>query len=372
MFDILRFLPTNASCIVFSMRIIKKSNRRSKELAYKTLVRSIMEYGVVGWDPYRQNQIDSIEKIQRRAAKYVKMGKGHGEEIVKDLDRLFNDAISTTRLFSVDEIGDSEMRPRIRHRLPGIYRTVGENLGKKPTSSIKVSKRVLKSDMEEIPVCLKAFISLHEISCKLVQVLQNSLKSTGMPPKDQRGKHHNHHNKKSDNVFESVLNHIKSLWMFRYIGIKNKDLINDDVTTLMERVQEKKEKLKDILYTAGSSRIRISQLLSSDVMWISEEMDGNRSILMEPAMHTTENEINGTSCPVIICHQIQCFWLHYSAGTQVLTEMSIRSIPCREGLEDWVTIVALRHSSDTLLIPIFHARVIVLVGEGFVFSVCCM
>ncbi|KAJ4442033.1 hypothetical protein ANN_11897 [Periplaneta americana] len=52
---------------------------------------------------------------------------------------LFNGAVSTTRLFSVDEIGDSEMifgemRPRIRHRLPGIHLTVGENLGKNPTS----------------------------------------------------------------------------------------------------------------------------------------------------------------------------------------------------------------------------------------------
>ncbi|KAJ4449914.1 hypothetical protein ANN_01321, partial [Periplaneta americana] len=51
---------------------------------------------------------------------------------------LFNDAVSTTRLFSVDEIGDSkmvfgEMRPRMRHRLPGIHLTVGENLGKNPT-----------------------------------------------------------------------------------------------------------------------------------------------------------------------------------------------------------------------------------------------
>ncbi|KAJ4426934.1 hypothetical protein ANN_26733 [Periplaneta americana] len=39
--------------------------------------------------------------------------------------------LSTTRLFSVDEIGDSEMvfgelRPRIRHRLSGIHLTVGE------------------------------------------------------------------------------------------------------------------------------------------------------------------------------------------------------------------------------------------------------
>ncbi|KAJ4431722.1 hypothetical protein ANN_20324 [Periplaneta americana] len=64
---------------------LQKSNRKSKELAYKTLVRPIMEYGTVGWDPYRQNQMDSIEKVQRKAEKYVKMGKGRGEEIVKDL-----------------------------------------------------------------------------------------------------------------------------------------------------------------------------------------------------------------------------------------------------------------------------------------------
>ncbi|KAJ4441413.1 hypothetical protein ANN_11268 [Periplaneta americana] len=54
---------------------------------------------------------------------------------------LFNDAASTTRLFSVYEIGDSqmvfgEMRPRIRHRLSGIHLTVGENLGKKPNQVI--------------------------------------------------------------------------------------------------------------------------------------------------------------------------------------------------------------------------------------------
>ncbi|KAJ4450085.1 hypothetical protein ANN_01492 [Periplaneta americana] len=68
-------------------QIIKGSNRKSEELAYKTLVRPIMKYGAVGWDPYRQNQIDSIEKVQSKGAKYVKMGKGHDEEIVKDLGK---------------------------------------------------------------------------------------------------------------------------------------------------------------------------------------------------------------------------------------------------------------------------------------------
>ncbi|KAJ4430104.1 hypothetical protein ANN_22314 [Periplaneta americana] len=46
---------------------------------------------------------------------------------------LFNDVISTTRLFSVGEIGDSEMMPKIRHRLPCIHITVGKNLGENPT-----------------------------------------------------------------------------------------------------------------------------------------------------------------------------------------------------------------------------------------------
>ncbi|KAJ4450380.1 hypothetical protein ANN_01801 [Periplaneta americana] len=55
-------------------------------------------------------------------------------------ERSFNDAVSTTRLFSIDGIGDSEMefgemKSRIRHILPDIRSTVGENLGKKPTST---------------------------------------------------------------------------------------------------------------------------------------------------------------------------------------------------------------------------------------------
>ncbi|KAJ4444891.1 hypothetical protein ANN_06689 [Periplaneta americana] len=71
------------------------------------------------------------------------------EQLLEDLNEkerslnlhwLFNGAVTTTRLFSDDEIGDSEMvfgemRPRIRHRLPGINITVGENLGKTQPSN---------------------------------------------------------------------------------------------------------------------------------------------------------------------------------------------------------------------------------------------
>ena len=36
-----------------------------------TLVRPIMEYAVCVWDPYQKYLTDNIEKIQRRAARWV-------------------------------------------------------------------------------------------------------------------------------------------------------------------------------------------------------------------------------------------------------------------------------------------------------------
>ena len=41
----------------FIMRIVKKGNKNTKNLAYKSLVRPILEYGVACWDPYREFQI---------------------------------------------------------------------------------------------------------------------------------------------------------------------------------------------------------------------------------------------------------------------------------------------------------------------------
>ncbi|KAJ4444133.1 hypothetical protein ANN_05922 [Periplaneta americana] len=72
---------------------------------------------------------------ESRNAYRVLVGRPEGK---RPLGRhwLFNDALSTTRLLSVDEIGDSEIRPRIRHRLPGIHLTVGENNGKNPTRNV--------------------------------------------------------------------------------------------------------------------------------------------------------------------------------------------------------------------------------------------
>jgi len=40
----------------FTMRILKKGNSNSKSLAYMSLVRLILEYGAVCWEPYREDK----------------------------------------------------------------------------------------------------------------------------------------------------------------------------------------------------------------------------------------------------------------------------------------------------------------------------
>ncbi|KAJ4451749.1 hypothetical protein ANN_03220, partial [Periplaneta americana] len=53
----------------FVMRVVRKGSDKSKEIAYKSLVRPAMEYGAACWDPYRLEHIKTLEKIKKRALK---------------------------------------------------------------------------------------------------------------------------------------------------------------------------------------------------------------------------------------------------------------------------------------------------------------
>ena len=57
--------------LAFIRRNLWQCSSSVKQQAYTALVRSQLEYGASIWDPYRQNQIDSIEKIQRRAVRFI-------------------------------------------------------------------------------------------------------------------------------------------------------------------------------------------------------------------------------------------------------------------------------------------------------------
>lgn len=52
-------------------RNLKFLPRAHKSTAYTTLVRSILEYGSIVWDPYTQQDKQCLEKIQRRAARFI-------------------------------------------------------------------------------------------------------------------------------------------------------------------------------------------------------------------------------------------------------------------------------------------------------------
>ncbi len=52
-------------------RNINSCNRETKSIAYMSLVRPILEYASPVWDPYRLKHINSLDQVQRRAARFA-------------------------------------------------------------------------------------------------------------------------------------------------------------------------------------------------------------------------------------------------------------------------------------------------------------
>ena len=59
------------STLGFLQRNLHNCPRKCKQTAYVSLVRSLVEYGATLWDPYLKKEIDSLEKIQRKALRFI-------------------------------------------------------------------------------------------------------------------------------------------------------------------------------------------------------------------------------------------------------------------------------------------------------------
>ena len=81
------------STLGFLRRNLKNWPEECRKLAYISLVRSMLEYGSSIWDPYLLKDINSIEKVQRQAARFIKRDYKNREEgcvtqMLNDLDLL--------------------------------------------------------------------------------------------------------------------------------------------------------------------------------------------------------------------------------------------------------------------------------------------
>ena len=81
----------------FLRRNLQIKNEHTKSMAYKSLVRSNLEYCSTIWSPHTKKQKSEIEKVQRRAARYT-TGKFHNNSSVTSmLDHLEWNSLETRR-----------------------------------------------------------------------------------------------------------------------------------------------------------------------------------------------------------------------------------------------------------------------------------
>ena len=59
------------STLGFLTRNLKHCPKSCKKTVYLALVRSTLEYSAVVWDPHLQKDIDQLERVQRRSARFI-------------------------------------------------------------------------------------------------------------------------------------------------------------------------------------------------------------------------------------------------------------------------------------------------------------
>ena len=69
-------------------RNLSRCPKEVKVTAYKTLVRPILDYASVVWDPHHQCDVDKVEAIQRRAARFCMADYSHESSVTDMLDDL--------------------------------------------------------------------------------------------------------------------------------------------------------------------------------------------------------------------------------------------------------------------------------------------
>ena len=86
-----------SSMLALIQRNLKISSIKTKELAYKALVRPQLEYASTVWSPWQQGLTTMIEKVQRRAARFVFNDYSYNSSVTDMLSKLHWDSLELRR-----------------------------------------------------------------------------------------------------------------------------------------------------------------------------------------------------------------------------------------------------------------------------------
>ena len=80
---------------------------------YKCLVRPILEYGSSFWDPHYECLIDDLEKVQKRAARFVTRNYTYEKGSMTDILKKLKDYIALQRSKRESKIPTDDLFPKI-------------------------------------------------------------------------------------------------------------------------------------------------------------------------------------------------------------------------------------------------------------------
>ena len=85
------------STLGFLRRNLRVSNEQTKSSAYFSMVRPIVEYCSIVWNPYTTEYIKKVEMVQRRAARYVINRYHNTSSVTSMLDHLEWESLEARR-----------------------------------------------------------------------------------------------------------------------------------------------------------------------------------------------------------------------------------------------------------------------------------